>query len=585
MINERLSSLKAAMAAEGMDAYYLNTSDYHMSEYVPAYFRTIEYFSGFTGSLATLIVCKDETYIFVDGRYHIQADRQCLPNGIRVMKLGNAGVLDPLGFIRQHLKGKTIGLDGKRTSASFGKTLKKEDVHILSKDIYSVLIKDRPPLKKEKIYEISEKYTGLSRRKKMEMIAYCLGDRVHVVNDLPSIAYLFNLRSDDIAHTPVFLSYLVIMDGDYYLFADLERFDSDLLEKLYADGVIIRPYDAYYDFLSSIRDRKILIDENKVNYETYLKIRGRGNTVYRMRSIIEDMKAIKNPVEQENMKLAHIYDGVAVLRFLMWLDQIDKRSISEYDAARKIDACRLEYKAKDLSFASIVAYNANAAQMHYFPEKGASSMLDNKGILLFDTGGQYNEGTTDITRTVALGEVDDEVKKYFTLVMKSMFQLSEVKFLEGTSGSMLDILARKDLWEEGVDYRCGTGHGVGYGLAVHEAPPSIRHNSTTSAGELAEFKAGMICSDEPGVYFEDRFGIRLENMILCVKDEYNEYGQFYRFETLTLVPIDLNLIDLSYLDEKTRGILNRYHERVYQTLLPYLNEEEKAFLRKLTRAI
>ncbi len=585
MVKERLNSLKTAIKDADIDVYYFNTSDYHMSEYVPEYFKTIAYFSGFSGSMATLLVDREEAYIFVDGRYHVQADRQCLPNDVNVIKLGTEGALDPMAFIRKHYSDKVIGLDGKRTSTAFGKALKKEGLRIRSLDLYSDLITDRPPLKKGPIRELAEKYSGLSRKKKMELISYCLGGKVHVVNNLESIAYLLNLRGCDITHTPVFLAYLVIMDQDFYLFCDLERFDSELLEKLYEDGVIIRPYETYYEFLLSIRNRQVIFDENKVNYESYLRVKGRGNQIYHMRSIIEDMKAIKNPVEQENMRLAHIYDGVAVLRFLMWLDQIDKSTISEYDAARKIDSCRLEYKAEDLSFGSIVAYNENAAQMHYFPMEGKAAMLDNKGILLFDTGGQYPEGTTDVTRTVALGEVDEEVRKYFTLVLKSMFNLSEVKFLSGMNGYQLDILARKDLWELGVDYRCGTGHGVGYNLAVHEGPPNIRFTYAENGTQLAPFKPGMICSDEPGVYFENRFGIRCENMILCQKDELNEYGQFLSFETLTLVPFDLELIDKDYLDEKTIRVLNAYHKRVYETLRPYLNEEEEAYLKKLTREI
>ncbi len=585
MVKERLNSLKNAMEKEGIDVYYLNTSDYHMSEYVPEYFRTILYFSGFTGSMATLLVTKEDTYIFVDGRYHLQADRQCLPNGVKVMKLGTADTDDPLGFLKKNFKGKVIGLDGRRTGVNFAKDLIRQGFTILSKDIYSDLIEDRAPLSGDPLWKLDERYTGLSRRKKIELIRYCLSDKVHIVNNLESIAYLLNLRGNDILHTPVFLSYLVILGGEVYLFCDLERFNEELLDELYDDGIIIRPYESYYDFLKLIRGKKILIDENKVNYETYLSIKGRGNKIYNMTSIIEEMKAVKNPVEQENMRLAHIYDGVAVLRFLMWLDSVDKNSISEYDAREKIDALRLEYKAVDLSFSSIVAYNENAAQMHYAPTKEDHAMLKDKGILLFDTGGHYLEGSTDITRTVALGEVDDEVRMWFTLVLKSMFNLSSVKFLKGMNGNQLDILARKDLWARGIDYRCGTGHGVGYLLAVHESPPNVRHSHTKAASELAQFKPGMICSDEPGVYFDGKFGIRCENMILCRKDELNEYGQFLSFETLTKVPFDRKLIDKRYLDQETIERIDAYHEDVYRSLLPYLNEEEEKFLRKLTEKL
>ncbi|MBO4919065.1 MAG: aminopeptidase P family N-terminal domain-containing protein [Erysipelotrichaceae bacterium] len=585
MIKRRLTVLRSAMQKEGIDLYYFNTSDYHLSEYVPEYFRTIEYYSGFTGSLATLLVSAEDAWLFVDGRYHTQADQQCLPYDIKIVKLGTQGALEPLEFIKKNYADKTIGLDGKRTSIRFAKELIRNGIFIKSIDIYSDLIENRAPLSRDPVYELPVEYTGLTRKRKIEMIRYVLKDRVHIINNLESIAYLLNLRGNDILHTPVFLAYLVFINNDVYLFTDLERFNEEILDHLYEDGVIIRPYASYYGFLESIRGKKILVDENKVNYETYLRITRGRNTIQHMRSIVEDMKAIKNPIEQRNVRMAHIYDGVAVLRFLMWLNSMDKSTLTEYEVKEKIDGFRKEYRANDLSFSSIVAYNENAALMHYAPDSEHSAKLDNKGILLFDTGGQYNEGTTDVTRTIALGETSDEIKKYFTLVLKSMFNLSELKFLKGLSGNQIDVLARKDLWELGVDYRCGTGHGVGYNLAVHESPPNIRYGKTENGGELAEIKPGMVFSDEPGVYFEGKYGIRCENLLLCVNDENNEYGQFLRFETLTMIPFDRNLIDLRYLDERTRRILNAYHDRVYETLLPYLNDEEANYLRKLTKEI
>lgn len=585
MIRERLNALKTQMRQQNIDVYYLNTSDYHLSEYVPEYFKTVAWFSGFTGSLATLLVTLKDTYIFVDGRYYLQADQQCLKYGIKVVKLGTEGALEPLAFLKANYPGAVVGLDGKRTSIRFAKELLKQGDQIRSIDLYSSLIQNRTPLSRSKIYEIDNSYAGLSRLRKVKLIAHCLRDMVHVVDNLESIAYLLNLRGDDITYTPVFLAYMVLQDEDVYLFCDLERFDADLLEKLYADGIILRPYDSYYEFLKTIEKRKVVLDEHKVNFESYLALSEGNNTFYDRRSIIEDMKAIKNPIEQENIRMAHIYDGIAELRFMMWLDSIDKSTVSECDCARKINSLRMEVGAKDLSFASIVAYNENAAIPHYFPEEGKCAMLDNHGILLFDTGGQYLEGTTDITRTVALGEVDEEVKKYFTLVLKSMLALSELKFMSGLNGKQIDIVARQELWAHGVDYRHGTGHGVGNYLAVHEGPPNIRYGSTDSRNEEVELKPGMVFSDEPGVYFAGRFGIRCENLLLCQKDEENEYGQFLSFETLTMVPFDLNLIDRDYLDEKSINALNRYHQKVYDTLAPFITEEERAYLKEKTQAI
>ena len=585
MINERLNRLKTAMLKHNIDVYYFNTTDYHMSEYVADYFRTLEYFSGFSGSLATLLVTLKDTYIFVDGRYHIQADRQCLPHGLKVVKMGTKNGMDPMEFLKKYFVGKTIGLDGRRTSVKLAKELLKNDIRIKNVDIYSALIEDCIPLGKDPIYELSTKYTGISRKMKLQMVKHVLQGKSHVVSNLESIAYILNLRGNDINYTPVFYSYLVFHGNNVYLFMDSYRIDKRLMERLFDDGVIVRPYDSYYKFLYNISSSRILIDENKTNYETYVHINRNNNVLYDKRSLIEEMRAIKNETEVKNMRLAHIYDGVAMLRFWMWLEKVDKRHISEYDAANKIDTFRRMYKARDLSFGSIVAYDANAAMMHYYPEKGRSARLSNRGILLFDTGGQYLEGTTDVTRTIALGSVSAEVKKYFTLVLRSMFNLSEVRFLKGLNGNQLDILARKDLWQVGVDYRCGTGHGVGYHLAVHEALPNIRYSHTDNGSELAEIKPGMVFSDEPGVYFEGKFGIRCENLLLCVNDASNEYGQFLRFEHLTMVPFDLNLIDKDYLDEATIEALNRYHRRVYKTLLPYLDEEEAQFLKEKTRFI
>ena len=585
MENIHLKALQSKIAASGIDLYYLNTCDYHLSEYVPEYFKTIAYFSGFTGSLATLLVSKDDAYIFVDGRYHTQADNQCLTNGVKVVKLGTKDALEPIEFIGKYYKNKVIGIDGKRTSINFVKELSKKDIKIKSLDIYSDIIENRTPLKKGPIYELDDKYTGLPRYKKIELIKHCLKGRSHVVNNLESIAYLLNLRSSDILYTPVFLSYLVFLDNEVYLFCDKSRFDEKTLDALYEDGIVIRPYDSYYDFLNVISNKTVLLDENKVNYETYIRIKGRENLIFNMRSYIEDMKSIKNNVEQVNSKKAHIRDGVAYLRFLMWLDSIDKTSVTEYDVACKIDEFRLSNGAFDLSFNSIVSYNENAAIIHYSPSKDNAKTLDNKGILLLDTGGQYLQGTTDITRTIALGPVEPIVKKHFSLVLKSMFNLSGFKFKRGISGFQIDAIARQDLWAEGLDYRHGTGHGVGQVLSVHEGPPNIRYAHTDVRTEMVEIKPGMIMSDEPGIYFEGQYGIRCENLLLCKKDFENEYGEFLSFETLTLVPFDTKLIDKDYLDDKTIAILNNYHQKVYDTLLPYLSQEEAAYLRKLTEAI
>lgn len=584
MINARLQKLHEYMSAQGIDVYFLSSNDNHLSEYVADYFKVIAYYSSFTGSVSSMLIDKENAYIFVDGRYHLQADKQCIPNGINVVKLGLENQLDPIAFIEKNYSNCLIGLDGKRNSVSFVKKLLEKGINVRSIDLYSESWQPEADFPFSMVREIANNYSGLSRKRKLEMLRYYLKDKIQIVNNLDAIAYILNLRGDDIPYTPVFLSYLVIAPEKAYLFADYKRFSSEVIKHLNQDGIEIKPYDDYYLYLKFLNKQKIVYDENKTNYETY-RIISKNNILFSSRSLIDKMKAIKNPIEQNNIRMAHIYDGIAVLRFLMWLDKADKSNISEYDAARKIDEFRKNYRAEDLSFSSIVACNQNAAIIHYSPSKDDSSMLSDEGILLFDTGGQYPEGTTDITRTISLGKTSEEIKKYFTIVLKAMFNLSELKFLQGLSGNQLDVIVRKELWQYGIDYRHGTGHGVGYNLSVHEGPPNIRYNKLDSGDESAIIKPGMVFSDESGVYFEGLFGIRCENLLLCQKDVKNTYGNFLKFETLTLVPFDLKLIDKNYLDERTIRALNNYHQRVYDTLLPYINEEEAEFLERLTRKI
>lgn len=583
-IKERLKQLQAKMAKEGIDYYFINTSDYHMSEYISEHFKTLRYFSGFSGSLGQLVIGLDDAHLFVDGRYHAQAANEIKGSGIVLERLGIKGVLSADEYLIKYAKGKSIGLDGRVISTAFVKKLLKAGLKVTSIDLYSDLYLDRPPLNNDMLYELSLKYTGLSRREKLCIIKEVLKKKTMITQNLESVAYALNLRGNDIAYTPVFLANLVFHRDDVYLFINKSRLSDVILEGLYEDGVIIKDYDAFYDFIKTIKKEVVLLDEEKCSYETY-RLLDRSNEIHHMMGLLEEMKMVKNPIEIKNSKLAHIYDGVAMVRFMKWLKESDKEGLNEYDVKIKVDRCRLEYKAFDLSFNTIVGYNENAAMMHYSPNEKVHAPLHNSGILLIDSGGQYFEGTTDITRTFALGEVDDKVKMYFTLVLASMFNLASVKFLKGLSGDKLDILARQYLWERGIDYRCGTGHGVGHVLAVHEMPPNIRYRLCGNPSVEVPLKAGNIFSDEPGVYFEKEFGIRCENLLLCKKEMETEYGEFLGFEHLTKVPFDLDLIDLKYLDEKTKGLLNAYHKDVYESLAPYLNDEELSFLSKVTRSI
>lgn len=579
-MNNRLDRLREKMRENGIDVYYFNTSDYHCSEYVAEYFKTIRYFSGFTGSMASLLVSEYDAHIFVDGRYHIQADRECIPNDVEVVKLGSKGALSVKEYIEKYYSDKVIGLDGKRASISFVSGLNNK---IVSKDIYSEIIEDRAELSKSMLFKLNDEYTGKTRKEKLNELKYIIGNRTHVINNLESIAYLLNLRGDDILHTPVFYSYMVIDKGDVYLFVDKERLSPEIFDELYADEVIIRDYDSYYEFLGKLKNHTVILDENKVNYES--KLRLKKNEIVNTSSPVDLMKAIKNDTEIKNTRLAHIYDGVCMVRFIKWLKESDKTKLTEKDAADYLDNLRRSYKAFDLSFTSIVAYNENAASMHYAPSREKEVQLDNSGILLVDSGGQYYEGTTDITRTIALGPVSDILRKHFTIVLKSMLNLQSATFIKGMAASMLDILARKDIWALGIDYRCGTGHGVGHVLSVHENPPNIRYMATDTKTEQQPLRPGMIVSDEPGIYLEGEYGLRCENLLLVKEYISNSWGDFYCFEPITMCPFDLELIDTEYLDSKTIEILNNYHAQVYETLSPYLEEDEREFLRKQTESL
>ncbi len=583
-IKERLAELQAKMTEAQVDFYFINTSDYHMSEYISEHFKTLRYFSGFSGSLGQLVVSKHDAHLFVDGRYHTQAQKEIEGTDIILERLGVKGVLSAEDYLIKYAKGKVVGLDGRVVSAALVKKLLAHKIKVESIDLYSDLFFYLSPLNSDMLYELAKKYTGLTRLEKLCIIKEVLHQKTMITQNLESVAYILNLRGNDIAYTPVFLANIVFNRDNVYLFINKSRLSDQILEGLYEDGVIVRPYEAFYDFIRSLRKEVVLLDENKCSYETY-RLLDRSNEIHHMLGLIEEMKMVKNPIEIKNNKLAHIYDGVAMLRFMKWLKESDKEGLTEYDVKLKVNRARLEYKAFDLSFNTIVGYNANAAMMHYSPTKEVNAPLHNAGIILIDSGGQYFEGTTDITRTFALGEVDNEIKMYFTLVLASMFNLASVKFLKGLSGDKLDILARQYLWERGIDYRCGTGHGVGQVLAVHEMPPNIRYRLCGNKSEEVALKPGNIFSDEPGVYFEGKFGIRCENLLLCKKEMESEYGEFLGFEHLTMLPFDLDLIDLKYLDEKTRERLNSYHQDVYKNLAPYLNEEEKAFLKKATRSI
>ncbi|SHJ78826.1 Xaa-Pro aminopeptidase [Anaerocolumna jejuensis DSM 15929] len=596
MVTERLQHLRALMAKNGIQAYLLPTSDFHESEYVGNYFKSRKYISGFTGSAGSVVVTQEEAGLWTDGRYFIQAARELAGSGITLYKMGEEGVPTLEEFLSDKLKeGEVLGFDGRVVKAKLGlrlrEKLSQKKVSIqYDKDLVDEIWTDRPELPTAPAFLLEDKYSGKTTALKLEAVRSEMQKKdaaYHIITSLDDIAWLFNIRGGDIAYNPVILSYAVITQEKAILFLDEKKLSEEIKATLGKFGVEIRGYFEIYEFVKALpKNEKILFDTAKVNYAIYQNL-GSGASVIDAPNPTVLLKAVKNSVELENLRKAHIKDGVAVTKFIHWLKKnIGKTEITEVTASDYLENCRKEQDGFiDLSFNTISAYNANAAMMHYSASEESHAVLKPEGLLLVDSGGQYYEGTTDITRTIILGEVSNEIKKHFTAVLKSMLNLADARFLYGCIGQNLDILARGPIWDMDLDYKCGTGHGVGYLLNVHEAPNGFRWKKVPERDDGCILEEGMVTTDEPGVYIEGSHGIRTENELICHKGAKNEYGQFMYFEHLTFAPIDLDAVDTSYMTKKEIDSLNRYHSEVYEKISPYLNEEEKLWLKEATRVI
>lgn len=593
-IDERIASLRKIMSERNIDMVYIPTSDYHDSEYVDGYFKCRVWLSGFTGSAGMMVVTQEEAALWSDGRYFIQAEKQTADTCVNFYRLGDEGVITPFEYIAKNIKEKgTLAFDGRVVSSLLGerfeKVLSEKDAKILySSDLVGEIWKDRPEMPNGEVFVLDEKYCGLSLQEKCAKVREVMRKKdcqTHILTTLDDIAYLLNIRGRDISCTPVVLSYLMMDQDNVYFYVDEKKINKEVHTYLEKNGVIIKAYDAIYEDVKTLSG-KVLVEKERANYAIVNNL-SEAAEVVNMTAPTIMMKAVKNEVEIENLRKAHIKDGVAVTKFMYWLkNNIGKIEMSEYSVDRYLYSLRKQQEGFiEESFNTISAYNSNAAMMHYSANEENAATLKAEGLLLVDSGGQYYEGTTDITRTFGLGKVCDEWKRDFTLVLRGMIQLSKAKFLEGCTGINLDILARQAIWERGIDYKCGTGHGVGFLLGVHEGPHGIRWKQAFNRKETTPFKAGMVVTNEPGIYIEGSHGIRTENEMIAKNVEANEYGQFMDFETITFAPIDLDLIDLAYLPEECRVWLNAYHQEVYNKISPYLNDEEKTWLKEYTREI
>lgn len=592
---EKLQQLRRLMAERNLSAYIVPTDDFHSSEYVGAYFKAREYMSGFTGSAGTLVILPDQAALWTDGRYFLQAADQLAGSTITLMRSGQPDVPEIEEYLYDNLKEKSVvGFDGRTVTRKFvEKIAERTDAKQISfdgrEDLVDQVWKDRPALSTEPVWELETTYAGKSREEKLKDVRVKMQEEKAgylLLTALDEIAWLLNLRGGDVLYTPVFLSYLLFTPKQTVLFAHRQIFPEELQDGLAQDGIVIKPYDAIEQAVKELpAGARVWLDSSVVNYRLTQSV-PESVEILDQGSPVVLMKAVKTPAEMEHMRAAHIKDGVAVTRFIHWLKtNAGKGTITELGAAGKLEDFRARMDGYlEPSFSPIIAYGAHGAIVHYGATEQTDVQMKGEGFCLADTGGHYREGTTDITRTVALGTLTEEEKRCFTIVLRGHLRLGAAKFLQGVSGQNLDVLARGPLWEAGMDYNHGTGHGVGYILGVHEGPQRF-HWRLAPGAKSVSLEEGMIISNEPGLYLEGKFGIRHENLVLCRKAGKNAYGQFMYLEPLTMVPFDREAVLPELMTEQELQWLNDYHKKVYETLAPYMEEEELVWLREMTAEI
>lgn len=585
---DKLNELRSLMQAEKINAYYIPTSDFHDSEYVGDYFKGRAWLSGFSGSAGVMVVTLSEACLWTDGRYFIQAEEQLTGTGIQLMKMMEPGVPTVSEYLKQHLQANDVlAFDGRCVSYEAMKEwqqLMPAAVIRTDLDAFDQIWSDRPALPSAKAFLLSDELSGKAMTDKLADVRENMKQHQadwHLLTTLDDLAWLFNMRGDDVSYSPVVLCYALISMDEVMLFVDETKFDEAAKAFFKENHVKLLPYFEVYSKIETISGT-IMLNGKRVNS----RLAQLCHEIIDLDNPTTLMKAIKNETELTNTRNAHIKDGVAVSKFMIWLKAaVQHETITEITAADKLETLRREQKDfLELSFTTIAGYKEHAALMHYSATADSDVELKPEGMLLVDSGGTYLDGTTDITRTFILGPVSDEIKRHYTAVLKGMLRLSMAKFLHGCIGINLDILARGPLWELGIDYRCGTGHGVGHILNVHEGPHDIRWRARPNTVS-AVFEPGMIVTNEPGVYIEGSHGIRIENELITQCSETNEYGTFLAFETITMAPIDLDAVLADQLSNAERNFLNAYHAEVYTKISPFLNESEKAMLKHYTRAI
>jgi Xaa-Pro aminopeptidase len=595
MIQQRLNALRQKMKEAGISIYVVPSTDCHESEYVSEHYRARTYMTGFTGSAGTAVITLEEAGLWTDGRYFIQAGQQLQGTGITLYRMGEPGVPTVEAFVEEKLsEGMVLGFDGRVMGSFVAEKLKraadakKAKIHVTD-DLVGAIWEDRPAIPDAEVFLLEERWSGESAAHKLSRVREEMkkqGADVHVLASLCDIAWLLNIRGGDIPCVPVVFSYLYLTEESCRFYVRPSVVTEELTAYLQQMGVEICDYESIYSDLEQLESGScVLLDKRSVNYRLLssipadVKILNRNNPT-------ELMKAIKNETELANLRSAHLKEGIAFTRFMYWLKtNVGRIEITELSAADKLRELREEQEnCLGLSFNTICSYGANGAIVHYSATEETNTVVQPEGFLLVDAGGQYLDGTTDTTRTFVLGPVSEEMKQMFTAVCRGNLNLANARFLYGCTGQQLDVLCREPLWQLHTDFKHGTGHGVGYLLNVHEGPNSFRFKMA-EGNTPAVLEAGMVTTDEPGVYIEGKYGIRLENELVCVKSEQNEYGQFMEFENLTLTPLDLDAILPDEMTPAERKYLNAFHKKVYEALVDHLPEEEQIWLAQATRAI
>ena len=594
-MREQLIKLREAMQRHGVDICYIPTDDFHSSEYVGSYFKARAYVSGFTGSAGTLIVTKDWAGLWTDGRYFLQASMQLEGSGIELCKMGEPGVPTIEEYLEKELgEGTKLAFDGRTVNTKqyqhFKEMAEKKGAALVTDvDLAGEIWTDRPALSAEPVFEFSAELVGKSRADKLADVREALkkeGADCLILASLMDICWLMNIRGNDVACTPVVLSFAAVTADEAVLFINPDVLSEEIRAHLSADGVTFQPYENIYRYVRALPSMcTVMMNLHVVNSAIYTAVPA-NVTVLDRKDPTELPKAAKNPTEVENMRKAHIKDGVAVTRLMYWLKhQIGKEPMTELSVAEKLEGLRKEQEGYiEPSFSPIVGWGPHGAIIHYSATEESNVPVQPSSFLLADTGGHYMEGTTDITRTFAMGPLTDEEKKFYTMVLRSHLRLGNVHFRYGCTGANLDYAAREPFWAENLDYNHGTGHGVGYVLGVHEGPQAFRWRKTDKTS-TAVLEPGMITSDEPGIYLEGKFGVRLENLTVVVEGVTNSYGRFLHLEYLTMVPFDLDAIDLSLMSPEEIRLLNAYHAQVREKLLPYFSGDEAEWLKYATREV